>query len=157
MTITFWCWPWTLTHWTLNVIISPSCIFVWNVKSVCQTYWRYRVRTKPETKLKSSLDLWPFNPKMYKHLLDQCMKYESCALKITQVIVSEAKCWQSSVATLTFDLLTPKSIGVFLSLSSICVWNIKFVGWEIVELSHYNKMLIDRVDKVQLWPWPLTF
>ena len=31
------------------------------------------------------------------------MKYESCMLKTTQVIVSETKCWQSSVVTLTFD------------------------------------------------------
>ena len=45
---------------------------------------------------------------------------------------------------MTFNLLTPKSIGVFLSLSSICVWSMKFVGWEIFELSHYNKVWTDR-------------
>ena len=150
---------------------------IWKV--YVKTYWPYRVKTKLVTKLRSSLDLWPFDPKMYKHLpltiLHPCMKYESCTLKITKVIVSEAKCWQSSVVTLTFDffdpkiyrclsfpilylcmkykvcglrdywvitlqqsvdrqswqssvvtltfdLLTPKSIGVFLFLSSICVW-----------------------------------
>ena len=32
----------------------------------------------------------------------------------------------------TIDLLTQKSIGVFLSLSSIWVWNMKLVGWEIL-------------------------
>ena len=61
---------------------------------------------------------------------------------------------------MTFNLLTPKSIGVFLSLSSVCLWSIKFVGWEIVELLHYSQVL---------WPmwkffksrskvtWSLTF
>ena len=48
------------------------------------------------------------------------------------------------IVTLTFNLLTPKFIGVFLSLSSICVWSIKFVGWDIFELSHYNKVWTDR-------------
>ena len=38
------------------------------------------------------------------------------------------------------DLLTPKSIGVFLSLSSICVWSMKFIVWGNFELSHYNKV-----------------
>ena len=42
------------------------------------------------------------------------------------------------------DLWTPKSIGVFLSLSSICVWSMKFVGWGNFELSHYNKVWTDR-------------
>ena len=51
---------------------------------------------------------------------------------------------RSRIVTLTFNLLTPKSIGVFLSLSSICVWSIKFVDWSIFELSHYNKVWTDR-------------
>ena len=58
------------------------------------------------------LDLWPFEPKMYRYLsltiLHLCMKYESFTLKTIQVIVSEPKCWQSSVLTLTFEFLTPK-------------------------------------------------
>ena len=45
--------------------------------------------------------------------------------------------------TLTFDLLTLKSIGVFLSLSSICVWSMKSVGWTLFELSRYNKVWTD--------------
>ena len=122
-----------------------------------KTYWRYRVRTKQVTKLKSSLDLWPFDPKMYKYLpltiLHPCMKYERCTLKTTQVIVSEAKCWQSSVVTLTpkyyFD---PK----IYRCPSICVWNIKFVGWEIFELSHYNEVLTVLTKfscDLDLWPF----
>ena len=44
---------------------------------------------------------------------------------------------------MTFNLLIPKSIRVFLSLSSIRVWSMKFLGWEIFELSHYNKVWTD--------------
>ena len=45
---------------------------------------------------------------------------------------------------MTFNLVTPKSISVFLFLSSICVWSMKFVGWGIFKLSHYNKVWTDR-------------
>ena len=45
--------------------------------------------------------------------------------------------------TLTFDILTPKSIGVFLSLSSICVWYMKSVGWTLFELSRDNEVWTD--------------
>ena len=82
------------------------------------------------------------------------MKYESCTLKTTQVIMSEPKCWESSVdVTLTFDLLTPKCNSIFLSPFCICEWNMKAVPWKLLKLPCQNH----SVDKVQLWPWPLTF
>ena len=51
---------------------------------------------------------------------------------------------------MTFKILTPKSIGVYLFLSSICVLSMKFVGWEIFELSHYNKVWTYRVITIGL-------
>ena len=49
---------------------------------------------------------------------------------------------------LTFDLLTPKSIGAFLSISSICVWSMKSVGLTLFELSRYNEVWTDgRTDR----------
>ena len=105
----------------------------------------------------SSLVTLTFDPKMYRYfpfaILHLCMKYESCTLKTTQVIVSEPKCWQSSLVTLTFDLLTPNCIGIFLLPSCIDVWNMKAVHWKLLKLSCQNQ----SVDKVPLWPWPLTF
>ena len=82
------------------------------------------------TKFCCDLDRWLFDPKMYRYhhpfaILHICMKYESCTLKTTQVIVSEPKCWQSFVVTFTFDLLTPKCIGIFLLPSCIYVWNME--------------------------------
>ena len=51
--------------------------------------------------------------------------------------------WGHVTLTLTFDLLTPKSIGVFLPLSSICVWSMKSLGQTLFKLSRYNKVWTD--------------
>ena len=104
----------------------------------------YRVRTKVLTNFSCGPDLWtqkcrPFDPKMYRYLsltiLHLWMKYESCTLKTSPVIVSEPKCWKSSVVTLTFDFLTPKCIGIFLLPSYSYVWNMKAVRWKLLKLS----------------------
>ena len=144
-----------LTPKCIDIFLSPSCINVWNMKAA---HWKLvQLSCQNQSVDKVQLWPWPFDPKMYRYrpntILHLCMKYESCTLKTGPVIVSEAKCWQSSVLTLTFDLLTPKCIGIFLSPSYIYVWNIKAVHWKLVQLSCQNQ----SVDKVQLWPWPLTF
>ena len=54
--------------------------------------------------------------------------------------------WGHVILTLTFDLLTPKSIGVFLSLSSICVWSMKSLGQTLFELSRYKESVDRRTD-----------
>ena len=121
-------------------------------KLYVENYLSYRIRSKVLTKFRCDLDLWPFDPKIYRRLsfpiLYLCMKYKVCRLRDCWVIALQQsvdrQSWQNSVVTLTFDLWTPKPIGVFLSLSSICVWSMKFVGWEIFELSHYNKVWTDR-------------
>ena len=70
---------------------------------------------------------WPIDPKIYRHLpltiLHLCMKYESCTLKITRVIMSEPMCWQSSVLTLTFDLFMTKSSSHY-PVSMYEVWKL---------------------------------
>ena len=63
-----------------------------------------------------------------------CMKYKSCVLNTTQVIVLEPKDWNKLVVTLTFALLIPKCIGIFFSPSCIHVWNMKAVGWKPIKL-----------------------
>ena len=105
------------------------------------------------------VQLWPltFWPQMYRYLplaiLYQCMKYESCMLKTTQVIMSEPKCWPSSLVTLTFDPKMHRYLPLtilhlcFLSPSYIYVWNMKDVRWKLLQLSCQNQ----SVDKVPLW------
>ena len=56
--------------------------------------------------------------------------------------------WEHVTMTLTFDLLTPKSIGIFLCLSSICVWSMNSLGQTLFELSRYNEVWTDgRTDR----------
>ena len=127
-------------------------------KLYVKNYWRNCVRTKLVTKLKSSLDLWtPKCISMFSH--HPASMYEIWKLYVENYLSYRIRSKVLTKFRCDLDLwpFDPKSIGVFLSLSYICAWNIKFVGWEIVELSHYNEVLTDRVDKVQLWPWPLTF
>ena len=99
------------------------------------------------TKFSCDLDLWPFDHKMYRYLpltiLHLCVTYERCTLKTNQVIVSEPKWWQILVVTLTFDLLTQKCIGIFVSPSCIYVWNMKTVHWKLLKLSCQNQS-VDR-------------
>ena len=95
-----------------GTFLSPSCSYVWNMKGV---RWKLlKLLCQNQSAHKVPLWPWPFDPKMYRYLtltiLHLCMKYQSCTLKTTQVIVLEPKSWQSSVVILTFDLLTPKCI-----------------------------------------------
>ena len=110
------------------------------MKAVLWNSSSYRVRIKVLSKFRCDLNLWPFDPKMYRYLchaiLHLCKKYESCTLKTSQVILSKPKCWQSSVVTLTFDLLIPKYIGIFLLPSCIYVWSMKAVHWKLLKWSY---------------------
>ena len=100
---------------------------------------------------------------MYRYLpltiLHLYMKYESCMLKTTQVIMSEPKCWPSSLVTLTFNPKMHRYLPLtilhlcFLSPSYVYVWNMKDARWKLLQLSCQNQ----SVDKVPLWHWPLTF
>ena len=122
----------------IGIFFSPSCIYVWTL--YVENYSSYRVR-KSLDKVQSRLR--PFDPKMYRYfpltIVNLCMIYESCTLKTTQVIVSEPKCWQSSVVTLTYDLLASKCICVFLSPSCIYAWYMKSQRWILLKISCQNQ------------------
>ena len=144
-------WPWPFDP----NFLSPSCIYVW--KLYIENYSSYRVRTKVLTKFCCDLELWHFDPKMCRYLslalLHLCMKYESCTLKTSQVIVSEPKCWQCSVVNLTFDLLTPKCIKVSSSCHPASMYEI----WKlyIENKSGYRvrtKVLTKFHCDLDLWP-----
>ena len=81
------------------------------------------------------------NPKKYRFLsffvLQLCMKditgFKLCKLKTVSVIALQQSVAEYISMTLTFDLLTPKSIGVLFLLSSTCVWSIKSVDSRLFE------------------------
>ena len=51
--------------------------------------------------------------------------------------------------TLTFDVLTPKAIGIIYSVSTIILWIFMKPGQTVLQL-------FNRTD-FQRWPWPLTY
>ena len=120
----------TLTPKSIGIFLSPTCTYVWNVKAARWKLVNLLCWTKMLIKFSCDLHLWPLNPKTHRYLpltiLYLCLKYESCTLKTAQIIVSELKCWESSVVTLTFYLFIPKCIpvGIFLLQSCIYVWNL---------------------------------
>ena len=122
----------------LPLTIPASMYEIW--KLYVNNLSSYCVRMKVLTKFNCDLDNWSFDPKMYRYVslanLHLCMKYESCTLTTSQVIVPEPKCWQSSVATLTFDRLSPKCIyvGIFHLPPRIYVSNMKPLRWLIAKL-----------------------
>ena len=98
-----------------------------------------------------------FNLKIYRYLslliLHLFIKYESCMLESTQDNVSKLKYWQCSVVTLTFNLLTPKCIGIFLLSSCINVYNMKCVCWKLLKLScqKFNVFYTHKYNQVIFW------
>ena len=84
----------TLTFENVKVHFSHYLATMYEIwKLYVENYSNYRAITKVLTKFRCDLILWPFDPKMYRYLplaiLHLCMKYESCTLKTTQVIVSD--------------------------------------------------------------------
>ena len=144
-------------EYTVSLSHHPASMYeIW--KLYVENYPSHCVRTKMLTKLCCNLDLWSLDPKMYRYLplatLHLCMKYGSCMLnttQVTQVIVSEPKWWQSSVVTLTFDLWTPKCIGIFLLPSCIYVWklNVEKYPSYCVRTEVLTKFCCD----LDLWPF----
>ena len=142
-----------LTPKCIGIFLSPLCIYVYKIRAVHWKLPKLSCQNKSVDKVQLKPWPWPFDPKMYRFLsliiLHLCLKYESCMLKTTQVIVSEPKCWQSSVVTLIFDLLALKCIGIFLSSSCIYVCNMKTV-WKLLKLSCQNQSVDGRTDG-QTW------
>ena len=120
---------WPFDPKCIGIFLSPPCIYIWNMKVV---RWKLlKLLCQNQSVDKVPLWPWPLDPKMYRYLplaiLHLCMKYGRWTLTTTQVIMSEPKCWQSSVVTLNFDLLTPKCICIFLLPSCLYVWNMEGV------------------------------
>ena len=85
----------------ISIFLSPSCIYVCNMKAV---RWKLlKLSSQNQSVDKVLLWPWPLDPK-YIFLSPSWSIYESHMLKTTQVIVSEPKCWQNSFVTLTFWL-----------------------------------------------------
>ena len=54
--------------------------------------------------------------------------------------------------TLTFDLLTPNTIGTFYSIRAISIWSLKSLGETVLKLSSRNSFQLTRPCDLGLWP-----
>ena len=111
-----------------------------------------------ETDMTFDLDLSPTDLNMNRgHLIIKdylpSSKFEASWAKHSWII-SCTKYGQSTwPLTLTFDLLTWKSVGIIYLSWNIYLPILKLLGKSIVELSDAQ----DMGDQHDLWPWPLTW
>ena len=103
-----------LTQKCIGVFLSSSSIYVWSMKSLCWKVFELSWHNNVWGICKYDLDLWPFDPKMYRCLpffiLYLWMKYKVSMLKSFWVIVAQQCLGEFVTLTLTFDLLTAGGI-----------------------------------------------
>ena len=103
------------------------------------------------------LDLWPTDLKINRdHLLTKDYlptKFEASGAKHSWVISCTRWSKLAWPLTLTFDLLTWKSIGIIYSPRTIYLPSLKLLGQSVLEL------LVAQGEENwhDLWPWPLTY
>jgi len=101
------------------------------------------------------LDLWPTDPKINRGLqLNKSyhpMKFECLSLKGTRVIEGKLFSLFGSV-TLTFDLLTPKSIGFLYSIRATTLWSLKALAQRVLKLLSGNGFHSSSHCDLDLWP-----
>ena len=103
------------------------------------------------------LDLWPTDLNINRdHLLTKDYlptKFEASGAKRSWVISCTRWSKLAWPLTLTFDLLTWKSIGIIYSPRTIYLPSLKLLGRSVLELS----VAQGEVNWHDLWPWPLTY
>ena len=101
------------------------------------------METVQSLKSEFDLDLKPFDLKSKRSspwvmIINWCVKYHYCRSKGDGVIVRKRCKLQSTNLTLTFDLFTLKSIGVFFPSWAIHVWSFIIEGQKEIKLSCGN-------------------
>ena len=102
-------------------------------------------------------DLWPTDLNINRdHLLTKDYlptKFEASGAKRSWVISCTRWSKLAWPLTLTFDLLTWKSIGIIYLPRTIYLQSLKVLGQSVFELS----VAQGEVNWHDLWPWPLTY
>ena len=137
-------WPLTLTFdlmtWiSIGIIYSPRTIYLPSLKLLGQSVLELSV-AQGEVNCKTfDLDLWPTDLNINRdHLLTKDYlptKFEASGAKRSWVISCTRWSKLAKPLTLTFDLLTWKSIGIIYSPRTICLPSLKPLGQSVIELS----------------------
>ena len=117
---------------------SIRAIILWSLKALGQRVLVLLSGNSFYSSGHRDLDLWSTEPEINRVLLlnkgYHPMKFEGSGSKRTWVIVFTL--WVT--VTLTFDLLTSKSIGVFYSIRATTLWSLKALGQRVLELLSGN-------------------
>ena len=102
------------------------------------------------------LDLWPSDLKINRgHLrvmINVPMKFHDPRPNYSWVIIQETILLFRVTVTLTFDLVTWKSIGVICESWSMYLWSFMILGLSVLELSSGNHFTISSHCDLDLWP-----
>jgi len=140
-----------------RVFYSIRATTLWSLNTLAQRVLELLSENGFHSSGHCDLDLWPTNPKTNRGLfLNQRyhpMKFEGSGSKGTRVIYwAETDFTLRVIVTLTFDLLTPKSIGVFYLIRAITLWRLKALAQRVLEfLSGICFHSLGHCD-FDLWP-----
>ena len=163
-------WPWPVTL-TFDLVTSKS------IGVICQSWpmslWSFMIPGVSVLELSSGnhfpissqpfycfshcdLDLWPSDLKINRgHLpvmTNVPMKFRDPRPKRSWVIIRKPfYCFQVTV-TLTFDLVTWKSIGVICQSWPMSLWSFMIPGLSVLELSSGNHFTASGHCDLDLWP-----
>ena len=92
----------------------------------------YAQKTILPNPMHCDLDLWPFDPKVYRThpwLMGSVpVKFHDDRYKGEAVMLHEFILPNLCIVTLTFDLLTPRSTGPILDSRGVCLWSFMRIG-----------------------------
>ena len=152
------CRSWPMSLWSF--IIPGICVLV--------SYHPETIFLFPVTvTLTCDIDIQPSDLKINRgHLTvmtNVAMKFHDPRRKRSWVIIPKPFSFlQSTIlllqvtVTLTFDLVTWKSIGVICRSWPMSLWSFMIPGVSVLELSSGNHFPISSQCDLDLWPWPLT-
>jgi len=141
-----------LTPKSIGVFYSIRAITLWSLKALAQRILELLSGNGFHSLGHCDLDLWPTDPKINRGLLlnrgYHPMKFEGSGPKGIQVI--ERKRF-SLFGSVTFDLLTPKSIGVFYSIRATTLWSLKARAQRVLKLLSKNGFHSSGHCDLDLW------
>jgi len=126
-------WPWPVTL-TFDLVTSKSIGVIY--QSWPMSLWSFMIQGVSVLEL-SSGNHFPISSQPF-----YCFRSTILLLQVT--------------VTLTFDLVTWKSIGVICRSWPMYLWNFMIPGISVLELSSGNHFPISSNWDLDLWPWPLT-
>ena len=105
------------------------------------------------------LDRWPFDLKIYRAhpwlMVSLHVKFHANKCKKESSYAPETIFSYLCIVTLTFDLLTSKSIGHIFASWGVCMWSFMMIGVKGKQLCARNHFQLFMHCDIDLWPFDL--